>query len=107
METLCLKMFIKGLTSDLNQSEACKKNKSKKAEIEGRMAKGFWYLSEVVSDRVSLAREAVLTGFSICPTKERLDKIKEMAAYSGLDKLTVSVSFWYGIETYFEYLLGR
>jgi len=88
VETLCLKMFIKGLTSDLNQSEACKKNKSKKAEIEGRMAKGFWYLSEVVSDRVSLAREAVLTGFSICPTKERLDKIKEMAAYSGLDKLT-------------------
>ena len=31
VETLCLKMFIKGLTSDLNNSEACKKNKSKKA----------------------------------------------------------------------------
>jgi len=87
VETLCLKMFIKGLTSDLNNSEACKKNKSKKAEIEGRMATGFWFLSEVVGDRVSLAREAVLTGFSISPTKEMFEKIKELAAYSGLDKL--------------------
>jgi len=87
VETLCLKMFIKGLTSDLNNSEACKKNKSKKAEIEGRMANGFWYLSEVVSDRVSLAREAVLTGFSIAPTQEMFDKIRELATHSGLDKL--------------------
>eukprot|EP00092_Neocalanus_flemingeri_P016179 GFUD01017511.1.p1 GENE.GFUD01017511.1~~GFUD01017511.1.p1 ORF type:complete len:1648 (+),score=501.50 GFUD01017511.1:169-5112(+) len=87
VETLCLRMFIKGLTSDLNNTEASKKNKSKKAEIESRMAKGFWYLSEVVSDRVSLAREAVLTGFSISPSAEMFDKIKELAAHSGLDKL--------------------
>merc|ERR1712130_144775 len=87
VETLCLKMFIKGLTSDLNNSEACKKNKTKNAEIESRMATGFWLLSEVVSDRVSLAREAVLTGFSISPSKEMFDKIKELASYSGLDKI--------------------
>jgi len=87
VETLCLKMFIKGLTSDLNNSEASKKNKSKNAEIESRMATGFWFLSEVVSDRVSLAREAVLTGFSISPSKEMFEKIKELAAYSGLDKI--------------------
>jgi len=87
VETLCLKMFIKGLTSDLNNSEACKKNKTKNAEIESRMATGFWLLSEVVSDRVSLAREAVLTGFSISPSEEMFDKIKELAAFSGLDKI--------------------
>ena len=77
-------MFIKGLTSDLNNSEACKKNKMKNAEIESRMATGFWFLSEVVSDRISLAREAVLTGFSISPSTEMFDKIKELAAFSGL-----------------------
>ena len=92
-------MFIKGLTSDLNNCEACKKNKTKKAEIEGRMAKGFWFLGEVVSDRVSLAREAVLTGFSIAPSKEMFDKIKDLARHSGLDKLVVSLSW--GSESFY------
>ena len=80
-------MFIKGLTSDINRLQAFKKNKSKREEIEKILADSFLMLSEIVSDRVSLAREAVLTGFSIVPSQQMLDKITEFAAISGLDKL--------------------
>ena len=66
-------MFIKGLTSDINRLQAFKKNKSKREEIEKILADSFWMLSEIVHDRVSLAREAVLTGFSIVPSKQMLD----------------------------------
>ena len=82
-----MKMMIKGLTSDINQCEANKKNRSKRSEIESRLANGFWMLSEILAERVSIAREAVLTGFSICPSKQMLDKIRQLAKLSGLDKL--------------------
>ena len=80
-------MFIKGLNNDINNLEAFKKNKTKKAEVENLLSQSFLRLSEIVSDRLSLAREAVLTGFSIVPTQEALDKIKKFAKISGFDKL--------------------
>ena len=83
-----MKMFIKGLTSDINQCESNKKNRSKRSETESRLANGFWMLSEILAERVSIAREAVLTGFSICPSRQMLDKIRELAKISGLDKLS-------------------
>ena len=87
-----MKMFIKGLTSDINQCEATRRNKSKRLETEARLANGFWLLSEVLAERVSLAREAVLTGFSITPSQEMLDRIRDLAKHSGLDKLTETVA---------------
>ena len=87
VETLSLKMMIKGLTSDINQCESNKKSRAKRTETESRLANGFSVLSEILAERVSIAREAVLTGFSICPTKEKLDKIRQLAKISGLDKL--------------------
>ena len=80
-------MMIKGLTSDINQCETNKKNRSKRSEIESRLANGFWSLSEILAEKVSIAREAVLTGFSICPSKQMLDKIRELAKISGLDQI--------------------
>ena len=90
METISLKMFIKGLTSDINQCETNRRNKSKRLEVEARLANGVWLLREILVERVSLAREAVLTGFSIAPNKQMLDKIRELAKFSGLDKLSES-----------------
>ena len=84
---MTLKMFIKGLNNDINKLEEFKKNKTKKAEVEKLLSQSFLRLSEIVSDRLSLAREAVLTGFSIVPTLEALDKIKKFAKISGFDKL--------------------
>ena len=37
--------------------------------------------------QVTLARECVLTGFSIYPSQEMFEKIVEMAIHSGLDKI--------------------
>ena len=88
VQTLSLKMMIKGLTSDINRCEAHKKNRSKRSETESRLANGFWMLSEILAEKVSIAREAVLTGFSICPSKQMLEKIRQLAKISGLDKLT-------------------
>ena len=68
---MTLKMFIKGLNNDINNLEAHKKNKTKKAEIEKLLSQSFLRLSEIVSDRLSLTREAVPT----VPTKEALDII--------------------------------
>lgn len=39
--------------------------------------------------QVTLARECVLTGFSIYPSQEMFEKIVEMAIHSGLDKIGV------------------
>ena len=83
-----MKMMIKGLTSDINQCESNKKNRSKRSETESRLANGFWMLSEILAEKVSIAREVVLTGFSICPSRQMLDKIRELAKISGLDKLS-------------------
>ena len=54
VEFLCLKMFVKGLTNDLNAQEAAKKDKTVLAKIEARMARGFWLMSEIVEDRYCL-----------------------------------------------------
>ena len=67
--------------------EAFQKKKTKKTEVEKLLSQSFPRLSEIVRDRLSLAREAVLTGFSIVPTIEALDKIKKFAKLSGFDKL--------------------
>ena len=40
-------------------------------------------------DRTSLSRECVLTGFSIKPDEQALNRIKELAAVSGVDQTEV------------------
>ena len=87
VEEMCLRMFIKGLNCDINSCEAHKRHRSKRTEIEKRLARGFWLLSQMVKDRVSLARECVLTGFSISPSQEMFERIVEFAIHSGLDKI--------------------
>ena len=87
VEEMCLKMFIKGLNCDINFCEAHKRHRNKRTEIEKRLARGFWLLSQMVKDRVSLARECVLTGFSISPSEEMFKRIVEFAKLSGLDKI--------------------
>ena len=97
-------MFIKGLNSNVNAVEAHRRHKTKRSEIEKRLSRGFWLLSQMMKDRVlkpvlvilymtiylcqvTLARECVLTGFSIYPSQEMFEKIVEMAIHSGLDKI--------------------
>ena len=100
-------MFIKGLNCDVNAVEAHRRHRAKRSEIEKRLSRGFWLLSQMMKDRVSLifffcesafmcflyqvtlARECVLTGFSIYPSNEMFEKIVEMAIHSGLDKIGV------------------
>ena len=54
VEEMCLRMFIKGLNSDVNAVEANRRHKTKRSEIEKRLSRGFWLLSQMMKDRVSL-----------------------------------------------------
>ena len=52
VEEMCLRMFIKGLNSDVNAVEAHRRHKTKRSEIEKRLSRGFWLLSQMMKDRV-------------------------------------------------------
>ena len=54
VEEMCLRMFIKGLNSDVNAVEAHRRHRTKRAEIEKRLSRGFWLLSQMMKDRVIL-----------------------------------------------------
>ena len=88
VEILTLKMFIKALTTDINKLEVVKKDKVKREKSEKLLAESFLLLSEIVSDRTSLSREALLTGFSIVPSHQMLEMIRQCAKHSGLDKIS-------------------
>ena len=47
-------MFIKGLNCDVNAVEAHRRHRAKRSEIEKRLSRGFWLLSQMMKDRVSL-----------------------------------------------------
>jgi len=86
VEIKCLKIFIKCLTQDINEYEAVKRSKVSRTAMEAKLSRAFWLLSDIVYDRTSLSRECVLTGFSIKPDEQALNRIKELAAVSGVDQ---------------------
>jgi len=86
VEERVLGMFVKALLCDINDGEDSKRSKYTKAVRATRLARGFWLLSEVVSDRMTLCRECVLTSFSIKPTQVALDRMLELATLSGVNQ---------------------
>ena len=87
VEQFALKLFVRGLTSDQNQVLALRRSRARRVEVERRMAVAFCQLSEIVSERPSLAREALLTGFSIAPNQKMFDKIK-------VSSLSITLKRW-------------
>nr|XP_023013436.1 uncharacterized protein LOC111503376 isoform X2 [Leptinotarsa decemlineata] len=82
-------MYIRALTSDMNELERQKDgNETEKATATtSRLAEAFCNLADFLDEHVKVARECVLTAFSLEPTKERLAKIETLARRSGFQVL--------------------
>nr|CAH7745644.1 unnamed protein product [Callosobruchus chinensis] len=80
-----IKMYIRALTSDMNELERHKDaNDTEKVQIiTQRLANAFVSLAHVLDEHVNVARECVLTAFSLAPTSDKLKKIEELARRSG------------------------
>ncbi|XP_033610891.1 serine-rich adhesin for platelets isoform X3 [Cryptotermes secundus] len=85
LKSLCIELYIKGLTTDMNELEQqkMKNDKEKVREAEVRLSDGFLKLADLVKDNVGVCRECVLTAFSLNPTRVCYERIKEMAVASG------------------------
>lgn len=62
-----------------------------------RLAHTFSNLTDLLDDHVKVARECILTAFSLEPTKERLKRIEELAKRSGFPVLDTGKSSIYDI----------
>ncbi|XP_019765180.2 uncharacterized protein LOC109540997 isoform X2 [Dendroctonus ponderosae] len=84
-----IEMYIRALTTDMNELERLKHvNEDVKMKLTtSRLAHTFSNLTDLLDDHVKVARECILTAFSLEPTKERLKRIEELAKRSGFPVL--------------------
>ena len=92
MKPLVIELYIRALTTDMNELEnqKAKCDKDKVRETSERLGKQFLKLADVVDRNVGIARECVLTAFSLHPTRACYDRIIEMAVACGKTKLDPS-----------------
>lgn len=78
-------MYIRALTTDMNEleSQKAKSDTEKVRETAKRLSTQFLKLADVVGSNIGIARECVLTAFSLHPTRACYDRIKEMAVACG------------------------
>ncbi|XP_058795476.1 uncharacterized protein LOC131666651 [Phymastichus coffea] len=80
LKSLVIELYIRALTTDMNELEDHRINneKEKIQETSQRLSRGFLHLADYV-DLMGVARECVLTAFSLHPTRPCYDRIREMA----------------------------
>ncbi|XP_046636432.1 mucin-17-like isoform X4 [Daphnia pulicaria] len=82
LKSFCIELYVRAVAVDLNDLENRKLNPEgggvKSGEI--GLAAVFSKLAELVRVNVRICREIALTAFSLHPTKERFDKLVELAA---------------------------
>lgn len=88
-----IELYIRALTTDMNELEnqKSKANKEKMQETAQRLSQEFLKLADYVNDSVGLARECVLTAFSLHPTRACYDRIRELAIACGKIKPEAAV----------------
>nr|CAH7712530.1 unnamed protein product [Callosobruchus chinensis] len=94
LKPLVLKIYIKMLTAEMNINEG----QSETEEItsinrtEPNLPRILTSLADFFDDHVNVARECLLTAFCICPTKERLRRIENLARRSGFEVVDMEES---------------
>lgn len=81
-----IEMYVKLITTDINECELFKQNNDSE-NIERttvKLAETFCKLSLLLDTNVEVARECILTAFSLKPTEERLKMIEQYAYRSGI-----------------------
>lgn len=86
LKQFIIEIFIKIITTDINESETCKNyNDTVKVElVTAELAQTFCELSLLLDDCIEVARECVLTAFSMKPTEGRLKMLEMFAIRSGI-----------------------
>nr|CAH7759388.1 unnamed protein product [Callosobruchus chinensis] len=94
LKPLILKIYLKMLTAEMNINEG----QSETEEItsinrtEPNLPRILTSLADFFDDHVNVARECLLTAFCICPTKERLRQIENLARRSGFEVVDMEES---------------
>ncbi|XP_018306429.1 mucin-4 isoform X2 [Mycetomoellerius zeteki] len=85
IKPLVIELYIRALTTDMNEleSQKAKSDKDKVRETAKRLSTQFLKLADVVDSSIGIARECVLTAFSLHPTRTCYDRIKELAVACG------------------------
>ncbi|XP_050313058.1 uncharacterized protein LOC126748101 isoform X2 [Anthonomus grandis grandis] len=85
MPHFIIEMYIRALTTDMNHLERYKlqKDELKVKSTTSRLSGAYDNMAELLTDHIKVSRECALTAFSIEPTKERLEKLEELAKRSG------------------------
>lgn len=88
VKPLVIELYIRALTTDMNEleSQKAKSDKDKVRETAKRLSTQFLKLADVVDSNIGIARECVLTAFSLHPTRACYDRIKELAVACGKAK---------------------
>ena len=84
-KALSVVTMLKGFTYDLNKKEAAISNKDEKArdQAETSMSYGMQRLALVLRDHIPMARECILTAFSLTPTQKLMNEITNFAQICG------------------------
>lgn len=85
IKPLVIELYIRALTTDMNEleSQKAKSDKEKARETSKRLSLQFLKLADVVGSNIGIARECVLTAFSLHPTRVCYDRIQEIAVACG------------------------
>ncbi|XP_047355373.1 serine-rich adhesin for platelets-like isoform X1 [Vespa velutina] len=88
IKPLVIELYIRALTTDMNEleSQKAKSDKEKVRETAKRLSTQFLKLADVVGSNIGIARECVLTAFSLHPTRACYDRIKDIAIACGKTK---------------------
>lgn len=85
VKPLCIELYIRGFTSNINLIEHHKSSsddeKILKSEI--LLSHSFLELSEILCDSIIIYRECLLTAFSLYPTKDCLKRLEKAAILCG------------------------
>ena len=82
LKPFCIELYVRGAAVDLNDLE----NRKLRGDVdlvksgEIALASTFSALADVVDANVRICRECVLTAFSLHPTKQRFDRLTQLAA---------------------------
>ncbi|XP_034944742.1 LOW QUALITY PROTEIN: formin-J-like [Chelonus insularis] len=85
IKPLAVELYIRALTTDMNELETqkAKSDKDSVHETVKRLSMQFLKLADILDSNIGIARECVLTAFSLHPTRTCYDKIREMAVACG------------------------
>lgn len=94
VKPLVIELYIRALTTDMNEleSQKTKADKEKARETAKRLSVQFLKLADFVVSNIGIARECVLTAFSLNPTRECYDRIKEIAIACGKIKKEIDAN---------------